>query len=482
MKNNLFQKKVPLLAALALLCAGTAIPSHANDPSAFHIEPQKEFTVPKIDAAVEAVMLVNGSHSAALAIVKDTRLVYAKGYTTTEIPAYPKTLPTTYFRQASVSKLFTSIATFQLIQEGKLTLDTTMQSVLQAKGLNGRPPSPDFDKITVQNLLEMDSGIEPYLPWRDVAATQFFGTKLPATTDQLVNYAAAEEMISKPGDKSQAFYNNSDYLLLGQVVAKKRGAAVFIRAIEGPLLAPLHMTRIREARSLLGQQFSDEPYYWYVLDKDDPNSEARSVMTPDQPMVHLGYGDMNMENAGGAGGLSGAVTDVARVLAALSVRENNPMLHEDTIRKMLSRAAADDADPAFSHKDDQGKSDAFGFYGLDSVKEEDKNKGLYLGDKGGYLSTSQNGIYFERGGLSYVICWDSHTPAGEHWYPVFQSVLDAARQQDWGKTDLFPKYGMPSFSPTPVALLARPGLLRTLPARNLKVLARPPILPPVHVK
>jgi hypothetical protein len=221
------------------------------------------------------------------------------------------------------------------------------------------------------------------------------------------------------------------------------------------VLKPLGITRVREARSLEDAQLPDEARYHPVPLKVSPPTKgppapdpvvvktntptAQSVLTPDQPMVTLGYGETNMENCDGSGGLSAAVTDVARLLAALSLREHNPILDDATITSMLANAAADTADPKLAK--------AWGFHGFDGVGVTDASKGLYWGYKGGDLSTSQNGIYFEREGISYVICWNGLTPdPSRPFYPTFAKVLTAARNHDWGNTDLFPKYGMPSFS------------------------------------
>jgi CubicO group peptidase (beta-lactamase class C family) len=59
-------------------------------------------------------MKINQIRAAALAILKGAKLVYAKGYTWAEAD-YPIVFPTTLFRQASVSKIFTAVAIYQLI-------------------------------------------------------------------------------------------------------------------------------------------------------------------------------------------------------------------------------------------------------------------------------------------------------------------------------------------------------------------------------
>jgi CubicO group peptidase (beta-lactamase class C family) len=418
--------------------AQTALPKPPK-----HILPAKIFhtigspSVAAIDDAMRSVMEGGGVHGASLAIIVGTRLVYAKGY------AYrpgPLIKPTTYFRQASVSKFITSLAIMQLVNEGKLTLDTTMQSILQLHPpWGGAPQDKRFSKITIRNLLEMDSGLDPTLEVDDTAVAARLVKPLPVHAGELESYAASEPLQYAPGDKSQAAYNDSNFDFLAYIVAKLRHASSFAAAIRKPLLEPLGIKRIRGARPLIGAQLPGEATYY-------PNSSpstAKSVMTPSQPTVELGYGDENFFNMQGGGGMSAAATDMARLLAALNYGRGNPAFTPAEVAQWLGYADAALNDKSFSGPN------AFGFYGLDALGPIPPNSSAppYEGDKGGYLETSQNAIYYQSGAIGYVLCFNEHTGNSQVWYPAFGAVIAAASSHDWGSTDLFPKYGMPSFPP-----------------------------------
>src|SRR3984957_5117017 len=77
-----------------------------------------------IDEHVFGIMKAGNVHGASLAIIQGTRLVYAKGYSLGPVGTQI-ILPTTYFRQASVNKLFTALAIVQLINEQKISLSDT---------------------------------------------------------------------------------------------------------------------------------------------------------------------------------------------------------------------------------------------------------------------------------------------------------------------------------------------------------------------
>src|SRR3954462_11619113 len=75
----------------------------------------------KFDDAVQAMMSQHDVRAASLAITKDGRLVHARGYTWADA-SYPITQPDTQSRFASCSKLFTSIAVHQLVENKKIAL------------------------------------------------------------------------------------------------------------------------------------------------------------------------------------------------------------------------------------------------------------------------------------------------------------------------------------------------------------------------
>ena len=396
--------------------------------------------VPAIDQAMQSTMQTYRVRGAALAVLKGTRLVLARGYTWAE-PGYPISQPTTLFRVASCSKTITAIAIHQLISQGKLNLTDTLQSVLNLTSPNGSAPvDPRFATITIQNLLEQNSGLAPEYSGEDPQVIQAWNaahpsaqTQLPATPQQLAAYMVTKSMNAPPGTNDGSFaprfgnatyYSNFGYWLLGQVVAAKRGKSDLIAAIQTKVIKPLKITRMRSSRSLVSAQLADEARY------HSPDLQlVNSVMSPDQPWVGREYGDENMERMEASGGLSVAVVDFARVLAALNVpgskRKQLPLeLSRSEVLAML-RAAAN----------------SFRGHGFDSMIVYSDNS--YQGLKGGLLETSQNSIYFTND-ISFVICWNQVNVGGD-WYPNFPEVVSAAQAASWGSMDLFPSYGMPSF-------------------------------------
>jgi hypothetical protein len=189
------------------------------------------------------------------------------------------------------------------------------------------------------------------------------------------------------------------------------------------------------------------------------------VITPQQPIVPYLYGDICLENGEGAGGMSAAVTDYARLLAILNINGNTPILTQATLDLLLANAATASADssgpiPANVH----------GYDGFDSVTPVTPGSSLYTGSKGGYLWTATCVSLFTQGGFTYLFCANGNTNVanvnGQPWNVL---IANAAEAYDWGTVDRFPDYGMPSFGSmgyqTYEAVLREP--VRTKPVVDL---------------
>lgn len=395
-----------------------------------------------IDAEVECVLRAYPvARQAALAIVKRTKLVYARAYSFSE-PDWPQTLPTTYFRFASLSKTVTALAIFQLIETGILSLSDTLQSVLNLRTPSGgQPADPNFGSITIQHLLEHTSGLNPGANSDADGIVQAYrnagdsGATLPVTQEMTDSFIAAQPLLSTPGTVQN--YNNCGYYLLGRVVATLRGTAAPIDAYQSSLLTPLGVTRIRGSIELVGAQLPDESRYQAAgIGAGAPMAlqVANSVMSPDQPMVAAGYGDSNWLTSQGAGGLSGAMPDLARLVSIFIDRHDNPALKRSTIASMLNRAAA-----VFT---EFGNNRAG--YGLDAVATQ--SDGFYYGQKGGEIINAAGVLQF-NGDWGFALCFGSPAQipgTSPVWYPDFTPMMNIAKSASWSAADLFPSFGMAS--------------------------------------
>src|SRR5512141_299574 len=109
-----------------------------------------------IDKLLKHEMDENHIAGAAVAVVKDGKLFFTKGYgyadLENKIPVDPEQ---TIFRIGSVSKTFTWTAVMQLVEQGKLDLDADVNTYL-----DGRIPATYPQPITLKHLLTHTAGFE----------------------------------------------------------------------------------------------------------------------------------------------------------------------------------------------------------------------------------------------------------------------------------------------------------------------------------
>ena len=119
--------------------------------------------------------------------------------------------PLTKFQIASVGKMFTATAIMQLIDAGKLALDTTVLEVL--------PDYPDRDvaaKIRVRHLLNHSSGLGPLFD-----RPKYERTRRYERHADMFPIFAGEPLLFEPGQRSS--YSNEGYVVLGAIIEKLSG-------------------------------------------------------------------------------------------------------------------------------------------------------------------------------------------------------------------------------------------------------------------
>lgn len=147
----------------------------------------------------------NNKFMGSLAISKAGKPIYVRacGYADVEHKVAAQT--ETKYRIGSVSKVFTAVMIFQLIEEKKLSLDTRLAQFF--------PEIPNADRITISNLLNHRSGIHNFTD--SVYMTYY--TK-PKTQKELLDIFKSYPPEFNPGEKMQ--YSNTNYVLLGYIIER----------------------------------------------------------------------------------------------------------------------------------------------------------------------------------------------------------------------------------------------------------------------
>lgn len=131
----------------------------------------------------------------------------------------------------SITKTFTSTALLQLVDEGKLTLEQTVEDILPGLLKVG-------GSVTVQQLLTMSSGLNHY---ENTATFTKAVEADPLTVWSLTEIAKLNDGLAyKPGDHFD--YNNGNYFIVGLMIEKLSGLS-WHKYIDQRILQPLGMTR-----------------------------------------------------------------------------------------------------------------------------------------------------------------------------------------------------------------------------------------------
>jgi len=179
-----------------------------------------------IDSVSNAAVSEKRTAGVSVAVVKNGRTVLAKGYGFADLENDVPATPETVYRIGSVTKQFTSAAIMKLIEQGKLTLDDTLQKFFPNFPTQG-------NRVTVRHLLNHTSGIRSYTSLGPKWARLI---RLDLATDSVVALFANEPFDFKPGDSYR--YNNSGYFLLGMIIEKLSGKT-YAQYLKDELFTPL---------------------------------------------------------------------------------------------------------------------------------------------------------------------------------------------------------------------------------------------------
>ena len=148
--------------------------------------------------------------------------------------------PATGFHMCSINKTFTAVAILRLVDQGKLSLDRKVISILGQPAVKRIPNIAD---ITVAQLLDHSSGIYPtnndpaYI--KTLVGSDAFSGRV-WTPEEMVELATLPENkpTAKPGDGHH--YSDTNYILLGMIVASVSGESLKTH-IARTILEPLGM-------------------------------------------------------------------------------------------------------------------------------------------------------------------------------------------------------------------------------------------------
>ncbi len=191
-----------------------------------------------LDAIAAIDQWLSGQHDfdrlpgISVAIVKDQNIVWSKAYGFADEEKKIPMQPTTVCSICSISKLFTSVAIMQLVEQGKLRLDDSINTVLPS--FNLKQQFPESGQITIRSLLTHSSGLPRESDFPYWSAPDF-------------NFPSEKEVKEKLGSQQTLYpastyfqYSNLGMTLLGELVEHISGMP-YEQYVEENILKPLRL-------------------------------------------------------------------------------------------------------------------------------------------------------------------------------------------------------------------------------------------------
>jgi CubicO group peptidase (beta-lactamase class C family) len=167
-----------------------------------------------------------------IAVVKDQDIVWSKGYGYADVEKKSPMQPQSICSICSISKLFTSVAVMQLVEQGKIRLDDSIAAVLPS--FNLKQQFAESGPITIRSLLTHSSGLPRESDYPYWSAPDF-------------NFPSQNEVNQKLGSQSTLYpastyfqYSNLGMTILGELVEHISGIP-YEQYVEENILKPLRL-------------------------------------------------------------------------------------------------------------------------------------------------------------------------------------------------------------------------------------------------
>ena len=243
----------------------------------------QQLNTAKLDSLLTS-LATNNKMMGSLAVSRNGQVVYNHAFGSAQLaPQVPATTATRY-RMGSITKMFTAVMIFQLMEERKLTLGTPLATFF--------PQLPNAKTITIDQLLSHRSGLHNL-----TADAAYLGYMTqPKVQAELLAIMSKYSPDFEPGAKFD--YSNSNYIVLGYIV-EKLGKQPYAQALQKRVVAKAGLKNT------------------YYGGKIDPAKQEAFSCKPTGSGGWQPDTESNMSTPGGAGAVVSTPADIDRFLEAL---------------------------------------------------------------------------------------------------------------------------------------------------------------------
>lgn len=207
--------------------------------------------IDNLDKVLNEYMGKNFIPGLAVGVVYDNEVIYAKGFGVKNAETKEPINENSLFHMASVSKTFVAIGIMQLVEQGKIQLDSYLIEYLPYFELKDER----YKKITIRQMLNHISGM-PDVDDYEWNKPQYDEGAL----ERYVRSVKDDSLMWEPGEKFA--YSNIAFEILGDVIAKISGIS-FEDYMKKNILDVLKMKESNFLKSLVSKELIATPH---VLD------------------------------------------------------------------------------------------------------------------------------------------------------------------------------------------------------------------------
>jgi len=203
-RRNLFRKASGAAGVLATTPFATMSPALAQPAPPAALPAAVESTIVETMRAMEIP-------GASILIERDGAPPWRQAFGVSDVAAGTPMLSNMHMRIGSLTRTMTATAVLQLVDEGRLSLDDTLASVMPEISA-----FPNGKSITIRHLLNMRSGAFNYIEDESLFMKMATEPTRPWTPDELIDVNLLHEPYFEPGE---GFHDsNTSYILLGMIV------------------------------------------------------------------------------------------------------------------------------------------------------------------------------------------------------------------------------------------------------------------------
>jgi beta-lactamase class C len=246
----------------------------------------------RYDEFIQHAIDINLAPGAAVAIIKDSTIIYLKGFGYRNTSTKDVVDTRTVFRLGSVSKCFASVLSGVLVQENIFSWDDPVTRYTPAFALKSKEQT---DGILLRHLLSHTTGL-PYHAYTNLIEE---GRSL----DTMVYHLRELNLLGKPGQLYS--YQNVAYSIIGQVIQSATGKT-YEEVMQEKIFSPLGMTHASlNYKKLMAEKNAARPHRY------SPKGWITQSYSP------------TYYNVGPAGGINASISDVALFLTSLTRKDHS---------------------------------------------------------------------------------------------------------------------------------------------------------------